>query len=133
MLLSTFPREALLACPPFSPWNLLLFTVESALSSPCSRSDLPLSRQGAALAHLHFLPPHDLVIWTVRFVPFSLGKGGFGVLANYSLSVASRPLFPFQQTQFVQVSLLKPAPLCMLFAGLGSTNKSALFFSSPLI
>ena len=41
------------------------------------------------------------------------------------LSVALRPLFPFQQAQYVQVSPLKPAPFCTLFAGLSSTNKSA--------
>ena len=40
---STCSREALLACPPFPPWNLPSFTVESTLSSPCSRSDPPLS------------------------------------------------------------------------------------------
>ena len=43
-----------------------------------------------------------------------------------ALSVAPRPLFPFHQAQYVQVFLLKPAPFCMLFAGLGSTNKSAI-------
>ena len=36
---STFLREALLACSPWPFWNLLSFTVESILSSPCSRSD----------------------------------------------------------------------------------------------
>ena len=48
-----------------------------------------------------------------------------------ALSVALRPLFPFRQVQYVPVSPLKPAPFCTLFAGLGSTNKSAisLFFS----
>ena len=56
------PREALFACPPFPPWNLPSFTVESTLSSLCSRSDFSLSRQGAALAHVDFLPPHDLVL-----------------------------------------------------------------------
>ena len=72
MLHSTCSREALLACPPFSPWNVPSFTVESTLSTPCSRSD--------------------------------------------------------------QVYPLKPAPFCTLFAGLGSTNKSAIFllFSSCL-
>ena len=40
-------------------------------------------------------------------------------------SMAPRSLFPFQQAQYAQVFLLKPAPFCMLFAGLGSTNKSA--------
>ena len=41
MLPSTCSREALLACPPCPPWNLLSFTVESTLSSPFSRSDAP--------------------------------------------------------------------------------------------
>ena len=83
MLPSTCPREALLACPPCPPWNLPSSTVESTLSSPCSRSDPSHSRQGAALAHLDSLPPHDLVLWTDGSVPF--GKGGSGVLANCSL------------------------------------------------
>ena len=85
MLPSTSCREALLACPPFPPWNLPSFPVESTLSSPCSRSDPPLSRQGAALAHLDSLPPHDLLLWTDGSVPFPFGKGGSGVLANCSL------------------------------------------------
>ena len=38
-----------------------------------------------------------------------------------------RPLFPFRQAQYVQVFPLKPAPFCTLVAGLGSTNKSAIF------
>ena len=82
---STCSREALVACPPCPPWNLPSFTVESTLSTPCSRSDPPHSRQGAALAHLDSLPPHDLVLWTDGFVPFLFGKGGSGVLANCSL------------------------------------------------
>ena len=51
-----------------------------------------------------------------------------------AFSVALRPLFPFRQAQYVQVFPLKPAPFCTLFAGLGSTNKSAIFllFSSYL-
>ena len=85
MLPSTFFREALLACPPFPPWNLSSFTVESTLSTPCSCSDPPLSRQGAALAHLDSLPPHALVLWTDGSVPFPFGKGGSSVLANCSL------------------------------------------------
>ena len=85
MLPSTSPREALLACPPFSPWNLPSFTVESTLSFSCSRSDPSLSRQDAALAHLDSLLPHDLVLWTDGSVPSPLGKVGSGVLANCSL------------------------------------------------
>ena len=85
MLPSTSSRESLLACAPFPPWNLPSFTVEFTLSTPCCLSDPPLSRQGAALAHLDSLPPHDLVLWTDGFVPFPFGKGGSGVLANCSL------------------------------------------------
>ena len=79
----------------------------------------------------------SLMIWcfglTALFL-FLLAKSGSGVLANCSLSVALRPLFPFRQAQYVQVFPLKHAPFCKLFAGLGSTNKSAisLFFSSYL-
>ena len=85
MLPFTSPREARLACPPCPPWDLPSFTVESTLSTSCSRFDPPLSRQGAALAHLDSLPPHDLVLWTDGSVPFPFGKGGSGVLANCSL------------------------------------------------
>ena len=48
--------------------------------------------------------------------------------------MALKPLFPFRQAQYAQVFPLKPAPFCTLFAGLGSTNKSAisLLFSSYL-
>ena len=85
MLPSTRSREALFACPSCPPWNLSSFTVESTLSSPCSRSDPPHSRQGPALAHLDSFLPHDLVLWTDGSVPFPFGKGGSGVLANCSL------------------------------------------------
>ena len=62
--------------------------MESTLFFPCSRFDPSLShcRQGAALARLYSLPPHDLVICTDGSVPFSFGKGGSDVLANCSLS-----------------------------------------------
>ena len=60
--------------------------MESTLPTPCSRSDPPLSCQGAAFAHLDSLiPPHDLVLWTDGSVPFPLGKSGSSVLANCSL------------------------------------------------
>ena len=127
MLPSTSPKEALIALPPSPPWILPSFTVESTLSSPCSRSDLPHFRQGAALAHLDSLP---LTIWysgqTVLF-PFFLARAALAYLPA-ALSVALRPLLPFQQAQFVQVVLLKPAPFYTLFASLGSTNKSAISF-----
>ena len=85
MLPSTSSREALVACPPCPPCNLPSFTVDSTLSTPCSLSDSPYSRQGAALAHLDSLPPHDLILWTNVSVPFPFGKGGFGVLVSCSL------------------------------------------------
>ena len=53
--------------------------------SLCSRSVPSLSRQGAALAYLDFLPPYDLALWTDGSVPFLFSKGGSGVLANCSL------------------------------------------------
>ena len=84
MLPSTFPWEALLACPSFPAWNLPSFTVESTLSSPCSHSDHSLSRQDAALVHLDSLP-HNLVLWTDGSVPFPFCKSGSGVLAICSL------------------------------------------------
>ena len=85
MLPSTSLREALLACTSFPLRNLSSFTVESTVSFPCSRSNPPLARQGAALVHLDSLPPHDLVLWTDGSVPFPFGKGGSGILANCSL------------------------------------------------
>ena len=84
MLPCTCSREALVACPTFPPWNLPLFTVESTVSSPCSRSDPALTCQDSALAHLDSLLPHDLVLWTDGSVPFPFGKSSSGVLANCS-------------------------------------------------
>ena len=90
MLPSTCSREALLACPPCPPWNLPLFTVESTLSSPCSRSN-PLTRQGAALDHLDSLP---LMIWysgqTALFL-LLLARAAPAYLPT-ALCVALRPL-----------------------------------------
>ena len=130
-MLPSTSREALLACPPCSPWNLPSFTVESTFSSSCSCCDPLASRQGAALAHLDSLSP--LMIWCSRLTALFLllAKAALAYLPT-AFSVALRPLFPFQQTQNVQVFPLKPAPFCTLFAGLGSTNKSAisLLFSS---
>ena len=115
---------------PSPPWNLPFFTVDSTLSSPCSRSELRFSHQDVALAHLDSFAPHDLVLWTDNSVIFPFCKGGSGVPANCSL-VVLKPLFPFQQAQYAQVFPLKPAPFCTLFAGLDSTNRSAtsLLFS----
>ena len=62
MLPSTCSREALVACP---LWNLPLFTVESTLSSPCSRSDPPLF-----LAKVHHFACSLLVSAVPTSLPF---------------------------------------------------------------
>ena len=123
---STSSREALFVCPQFHHWSLPSFTVKSTLFSPCSRPDPSLSRLGAAFAYLD-----SPVLWTDGPVSFSFGKGGSGVPANCFLAL--RPPFPFQQAQYVQVFPLKPVSFFKLFAGLGSTNKFAIFFSSSAI
>ena len=75
----------------------------------------------------------SLMIWysgqTALFL-FLLAKAAPAFLPT-AFSGALRPLFSFQQAQYVPVFPLKPAPFCTLFAGLGSTNKSStsLFFS----
>ena len=70
---STSPREAFLACPAFPPWNFpsLLWISPSPFYT---LSDLPRSRQGAALTYLGSLPSHDLVLRTDGSVPFLLAK-----------------------------------------------------------
>ena len=78
-----------------------------------------------------------LMIWcsgqTALFLSL-LAKADLTYLPT-ALSMELSPLFSFQQTQYAQVFPLKPAPFYTLFAGLGSTNKSAvsLFFSYYLI
>ena len=125
ILPSTCSRQALLACPPCPPWNLPSFTVESTLSTPCSRSD-PLTLAKVWLSPI--LTLSLVMIWysgqTTLFL-FLLAKAAPAFLPT-ALSVALRPLFPFRQAQYVPVFPLKPAPFCTLFAGLGSTNKSAI-------
>ena len=106
--------------------------MESILSSPCSRPDLSFTRQGAALAHHDSLS--HLTIWysgQMALFLFPFGESGSDVPANCFLAL--RPLFPLQQAQYAQVFPLKPVPFCTLFAGLGSTNKSAtsLLLSEP--
>ena len=60
---------------------------------------------------------------------FILAKAALASVPT-ALSVAPRPLFPFRQVQHIQVFPLKPSPFCKLFAGLDSTNKSAIFLLS---
>ena len=84
MLSPTSTREALFACPPSPSWNLpfSLWSPSFPLHAPALT---PLTRQGAALAHLDSLPPYNSVLWTEVSVSSSFGKSGSGVLANCSL------------------------------------------------
>ena len=98
--------------------------MESTLSFSCSRSDT-LYPVKVRLSPTLTLSP--LMIWyseqTDLFL-FLLAKAAPAYLPT-ALSMALRPLFPFQQAHYVQVFPLNPAPSCKLFAGLGSINKSA--------
>ena len=118
VLPSTCSRETVLACPLFPTWNLPSFTVESTLSTPCSRSDPPLTRQGAALAHLDSLP---LMIWYSEQTALFLF-----VLAR------AAPAF-LEYLTFVRSSL--PCPLLHLFCYLklcGRSGKNCLLFPPVL-
>ena len=87
---------------------------------------IPLTLAKMRLSPILTLSP--LMIWysgqTALFL-FVLARAAPAFLPT-ALSVALRPLSPFRQAQYVQVFPLKPAPFCTLFAGLGSTNKSAI-------
>ena len=121
VLPSTCSREALLACPPCPPLNLPSFTVESTLPLH-ALALIPLFLAKVRLSPTLTLSP--LMIWCFgQTALFLLAKAAPAFLST-AFSVALRPLFPFRQAQ---VFPLKPAPFCTLFAGLGSTNNSAIF------
>ena len=108
-LLGIFPRSRW--SPPFPLHALAL---------------IPLSLTKDWLSPTLTLSP--LMIWwfgQTALFNFHLAKAALAFLPT-ALSVALRPPFPFRQAQYVQVSPLKPVPFCTLFAGLGSTNKSAI-------
>ena len=117
---------------------LLLGTCHCLLSSPLfplhALALIPLSLAKMQLSLT--LTLSSLMIWysglTTLFL-FLLARAAPEYLST-ALSVASRLLFPFQQTQYAQIFPLKPATFCILFADLGSTNKSStsLLFSSCL-
>ena len=97
---------------PALPFLFMLLLLCPSFSSRCSSRSPSLS---------------PLMIWcsgqTAPFL-FVLARAAPAYLPTAHF-VALRPLFLFQQAQYAQVFLLNPAPFCMLFAGLGSTNKSA--------
>ena len=110
-MLPSSPRKALLANPPSLPWNLPSFTVKCTLSFPCPHPDLPLTRKGAALPHLHSLSSlHDLMIWT----------NGSVVLANCSLYDTKAALF------------FSACPVCSSFSAEACTILHALCRSRQL-
>ena len=101
-----------------SPWNPPFPLHALAL--------IPLTLAKVRLSLILTLCP--LMIWcsgqTALFL-FLLARAAAAYLPT-ALSVALRPFFPFRQAQYVPVFLLKPAPLCTLFAGRGNTIKSAI-------
>ena len=78
--------------------------------------------------------PYNMLLWTDDTAPFPFGKDGSGVIANCFLCGTEATLF-FSAGPVAQVFPLKPAPFCMFFTGLGSTNTSSisLLFSYYLI
>ena len=98
--------------PPFPPHALALiplFLAKMRLSPTLTLSPLMIWCSGQTALFLFLLARA-----TLAFLPTAL-------------SVALRPLFLFRQAQYAQVFQLEPAPFCTLFAGLGSTIKSAIF------
>ena len=89
---------------------------------PCSRSDLPLSHHGAALAHLDSFPPHHLMIRADGSVPLAKAFLAYLPTAHF---VALRPFYSLRKAQFVPVFPPKSALFYKLSRDLGSTNKSA--------
>ena len=112
------PLPVLLGICLCSPWSPLFPLHALAL--------IPLFLAKVRLSPILTLSP--LMIWysgLMALFLFLLARAAPAFLPT-ALSVALRPLFPFRQAQFVPVFPLKPAPFRTLFAGLGSTNKSAI-------
>ena len=82
---------------------------------------IPLSRQGAALAHLDSLYLRIRYFEQTALLLFLLEKTALTCLPT-ALSVTT---LYFSAGPVCSSFMLKPLPFCTLFAGLGSTNKSA--------
>ena len=67
------------------------------------------------------------MIWTDSSVPFPFGKGSSGVLANCSLC-GTETTFSFSACPVCSSFSAEAVSFCKFFAGLGSTNKSAISF-----
>ena len=109
---------------PSPPWNPSSSTVGwSPLFLSHAQALIPLSLAKMRLSLILTLSPTSqsdgqmalfLFLFTITLAYFPTAP-----------FVALRPLFPFQQAHYAQVFPLKAAPFCKLFAGFGSTYKSA--------
>ena len=108
------------------PLKICLSSLWSPPFPPRALTPIFLSLIEVQLLFTSTLSP--LTIWcsgqTALFL-FLLARAALAYLPT-ALSVILRPLFHFRQAQYVQISLLKPAPFCMLFSDLDSTNKCAI-------
>ena len=113
------------SCLPSSLLGTCLPSVRSPPFPLHAPALIPLSLTKVRLS-LNLVLSH-LTIWcsgqTALFL-FLLAMAALAYLPTVHF-VAKRQLFPFQQAQYAQVSLLKPAPFWKLFTSLGSTNKPA--------
>ena len=124
MLSSTCSREAFLLA-------LLGICLPSRWNPPFPLHALTLIFLFLAKVRLsHTLTLSSFMIWcfgqTALFL-FFLARAAPAFLPT-DFSVALRPLFPFRQAQYAQVSPLKPAPFCKLFT---AAPTSLPFFFSP--
>ena len=121
----SFAPSSLVSWRYFRTWVLIIyqFYKPSLFVWSFAPTNVPLPSIFVKLVGMTLLFTLTLTVFLQKNTrPCLFGKGGSGQLANCSLL---RPPFSFQQAEYVQVFLLKPAPFCKLFAGLGSTNKSA--------
>ena len=110
-----------------APWNDFAFYFDSHCPSAEEYSSLFLSF--AAVLRTSLTLNALLMVWCSGQTALFLSLLAKTALAHLpaALPVALRPPFSFQQAQYAQVFPLKPAPFWTLFAGLGSTTKSAIY------
>ena len=106
-----------------------LFLLPLLWSSPISlHASTLISLSLAKMRLLLILTLSPLTIWyseQMALLLFLLAKAALGYLPT-AFSVTLRLLSSLRYTKYPQVFLLKPAPICKLFAVLGSTNNSAI-------
>ena len=98
----------------------------SLLSTPCSRFDLPLSREDSAFAHLDSLSNQNVAICTDNSVTFVSVKGGSGVLADC--------LLPYWHWSSFFISSSSSAKACTIRLTLRWFFRTNIwYFSSPTL